>query len=57
MVYTAVDMYGHSVKKKARELSLKKYYDFSGTDIHRADVMQFFLRMNIHKNIFKMNEI
>ena len=57
MVYTAVDMYGHSVKKKARELSLKNYYDFSGTDIHRADVMQFFLRMNIHKNIFKMNEI
>lgn len=49
------DVYGHSVKKKAKNLLDQEYYDFSGTDIHRADMIRLFLKTNTHKNILKIN--
>ena len=49
------NVYGDSVRKKAKNLLSQKYYDFSGTDIHRADMIRLFLKTNTHKNILKIN--
>lgn len=51
------DMHGDSVRKNAKNLLDQKYYDFSGTDIHGADMIHLFSKTNIHKYIFKLNKI
>lgn len=51
------DMYGHSVKKKAKELLNNRHYDFFGTDIHRVDMTRFLAKTNTYRDILKINQI
>jgi tyrosine-protein phosphatase YwqE len=41
--------YGHSVQKKAEELLNRRYYNFSGTDIHRAGMVRFLAETKVPK--------
>ena len=49
------DMHGDSVRKNAKNLLDQKYYDFSGTDIHGADMIRLYSKANTFKDIFKIN--
>lgn len=49
--------YGHSVKKKAKELLNKKFYDVLGTDVHRIEMMQLVFKTNLQIEILKREEI
>jgi tyrosine-protein phosphatase YwqE len=50
-------VYGRTVRKKAEELLNKRYYNLSGTDIHRYEMFRKLIGTDIAKGVVKQTRI